>query len=103
MEWAVTPHTDRCQPGCTEHDDPDDPHAWAKANPGLGIRISAEHVGREFRSMGTVGFARERLGVGNWPSDDLGWEVISQDAWQALTDPASAADDPVAFAPDVTP
>jgi len=102
-EWSIDPHGDLCRPGCAEHDDPDSVRSWAKANPGLGIRISVEHVAREFASMSASGFARERLGVGNYPMDADAWQVISEDAWATLADDRSQAGDPVCFAADVTP
>ncbi|GIH91952.1 hypothetical protein Psi01_25820 [Planobispora siamensis] len=108
-EWSIEPHSDRCPRdergviACTDHDDIDDPASWAKANPALGIRISEEHVARELGSMGEKGFTRERLGVGDYPSEGDGWAVIEEDAWMALADPASQPVDPVAFALDVTP
>jgi hypothetical protein len=103
LEWSVEPHDEFCAPGCQRHDDPDDPRAWARSNPGMGIRISAEHIGREFRTMSGEGFARERLGVGNWPMDEGGWAVIGEAAWNALHDPASQAGKLVAFAADINP
>lgn len=103
FEWSINPHGDLCGPGCGEHDDPASVGSWARANPGLGIRISVEHVAREFASMGPAGFARERLGVGNWPVDEAAWQVISEDHWTAAADPASQVGDPVCFAADVTP
>ncbi len=81
-----------------------DLEAWAQANPGLGIRISAEHIGREQRSMDPKTFAVERLGVGDWPrTDGLGDRPIDPEAWAALRDPKSSALDPVCFALDVAP
>ena len=62
--------------------------SWQRANPGLGIRISVEHVAREYAAMSAAGFARERLGVGRWPLDSAGWRVISEDAWSRLDGPA---------------
>jgi hypothetical protein len=103
FEWSIDAHTEFCAADCSAHDDPADVQSWARANPGMGIRISAEHIAREHASMGDVGFARERLGVGNWPSPGLDWSVISQEAWDALADPLSQLADPVAFAVDVTP
>ena len=102
-EWSIDPHTDFCPAGCAEHDDPASIRSWLRANPGAGIRISVEHMAREFASMGAAGFARERLGVGNWPADAAGWQVISEEVWAALEDDASQAGDPVCFAADVTP
>lgn len=109
-EWSIDPHTDQCAKDadgvitCTEHDNPDDPEAWAKANPALGIRISVEHVARERASMGAKGFARERLGVGDWPVDqEAQWEVIPEARWRAIADPASDAVGKVAFAIHVAP
>jgi hypothetical protein len=81
-----------------------DPAAWAQANPGLGIRISTEHVGREQRAMDARTFAVERLGVGDWPrTDGLDGRAISPEAWAACADPESVVLDPVCFALDVTP
>lgn len=103
LEWSIDPHEEFCGADCTVHDDPADARAWAKANPGLGIRITAAHVEREHASMSTRGFARERLGVGNWPTDDDAWGVIGEAAWAALADAGSQVGEPVAFAADVTP
>jgi phage terminase large subunit-like protein len=103
FEWSITPHDEFCRPGCAAHDDPSSVRSWARANPGLGIRISVEHVAREYASMGAVGFARERLGVGNYPLEADAWQVISADAWDALLDRDSQAGPVVAFSADITP
>ena len=103
FEWSIDPHVEECPPGCGDHDDAHDPASWAVANPGLGIRITAEHVGREHESMSASGFARERLGVGNYPSDGEGWHVIGKPAWLALADAGSQMGQTVVFAADVTP
>ena len=109
-EWSIDPHTDECvrdadgTTACTEHDNPDDPEAWAKANPALGIRISVEHVARERASMGAKGFGRERLGVGDWPTDhEVQWEVIPEARWRAIEDPGSEPAGRVAFGVHVAP
>jgi hypothetical protein len=75
-------------------DDPDkvteemrrDPQAWAQANPGLGIRISAEWIETERTvEMGPRGFAVERLSIGAWPDPSLGaGRVISGEMWAAV-------------------
>lgn len=80
-----------------------DPEVWAQANPALGIRISAEHVANEHRSMDARTFAVERLGVGDWPRTDGAESIISMDVWDELADAAVKALDPVWFALDVTP
>lgn len=104
FEWSVNEHADECLPGCEEHDDPAAVVSWARANPALGIRISVEHVERERLSMSEAVFARERLGVGEYPSDSADtWSVIGEDAWRALADSGSTPADPVAFAIDMTP
>jgi hypothetical protein len=105
FEWSVDAHRDECGPGCTEHDDTDDPQSWAKANPALGIRISAQHVRNERASLGSGGiFERERLGVGDYPSDTADtWQVIGEDAWRALATSDSRPGDPVVFSIDMTP
>jgi hypothetical protein len=81
-----------------------DPEGWAQANPGLGIRISAEHIEREQRSMDPRTFAVERLGVGDWPSTDgSSGQVISEKARIDCIDLESEAEDPVVLTFDVTP
>jgi phage terminase large subunit-like protein len=68
--------------------DPADPADWARANPGLGIRIAPEYVEREMAALGPDAFARERLSVGDYPVGDAGeWETISCDAWGACAAP----------------
>jgi phage terminase large subunit-like protein len=69
--------------------DPTDPADWARANPGLGIRISADHVAREMAALGAEEFARERLSIGDYPSDGGAWETISEDAWSACANPGA--------------
>lgn len=104
MEWSCNPHVDECLPGCTEHDDSDNPLTWAKANPALGIRLSEEHIERERLSLSATGFARERLGVGEYPSDGSdAWRVVDEKSWRALTDGESQPGETVVFAVDTTP
>jgi hypothetical protein len=84
--------------------DPNDPLSWAQANPGLGIRITAEHIALEKASMPPRGFAVERLGIGDWPSTDPESErVISAQAWADLADPGSRITGSPTFALDVDP
>ena len=81
-----------------------DPLVWAQANPGLGIRISGEHVAREYRSLDPRTFAVERLGVGDWPATDgSASSKITSAAWATCMDPESACLDPVCFVFDVSP
>ncbi len=77
--------------------------AWRRANPALGIRITAEHVAAEQRSMDARTFAVERLNIGDWPATEDAKSVIDIAAWRALADPGSTMLDPVAFAFDVSP
>jgi hypothetical protein len=94
LEWSVD-ETDY---------DPADPAEWAKANPAFGIRISEDYIRKE-RAVFTgdpAGFAAERLGVGDWPSED-GHQVISVDQWHACFDPGEERPDPVCFSVDVNP
>ena len=93
FEWSVDP----------DAYDPEDPADWALANPGMGIRISPEYIGLERASLTAEAFARERLGVGLYPTDLAdAWLVIGREDWADLADPRSSAADPVAFAIEVT-
>jgi len=99
FEWSVDTDHERVA------DVVRDEGAWAEANPGLGIRISSQHVDLEQRSMDPRTFAVERLGVGDWPRLDNFSSRSGLDfkAWSALTDERSSIDGPVVFAFDVTP
>lgn len=104
FEWSINPHVDECPPGCTEHDEIDAQESALKSNPGIGYRLSLEKIENERLSMSAEGYARERLGVGTYPSDVAdSWQVIGEDAWRALGDGTSQPGDPVAFAIDTTP
>jgi hypothetical protein len=100
FEWSI----DADLPEFVTEDMATDPHAWAQANPGLGIRITSEYVANEQRSMDARTFAVERLGVGDWPQTDGGAaRKIDPELWRKLTDPDSRRAGHVAFAIDVTP
>lgn len=104
LEWSIDPHVKECLPECGAHDDPLSPLAVAKANPALGYRLTLEHTERERLTMSPEIFNRERLGVGDYPSDaEDTWRVIPEDTWRALADGTSSMSDPVAFALDTTP
>lgn len=85
-EWSIDACTAFCLPGCDEHDKPDVVESYAKSNPGLGIRISVEHIESERRSMPEDVFLQERLGVGDWPIDGDQWAVINEQSWNARAD-----------------
>jgi phage terminase large subunit-like protein len=74
LEWSVDP----------DAYDPGDPADWARANPGLGIRITPEYIEKERAALAPDEFARERLGIGDYPVDGAGdWSTITADAWAA--------------------
>lgn len=97
VDYSITPHDESCPRDeihgretnyyivCDKHDDRDDPRSWAKANPALGYRLSVAYTQNEMDSMPPDKFDIERLGVGNWPSEDEPWETISRPAWKVLT------------------
>lgn len=59
LEWSCVPDADL-----------DDPEQWCVANPGMGYRISVDHVRNERRALAHQPkvFAVERCSVGDWPS-----------------------------------
>lgn len=79
---------------------PDDLDALATANPGLGVRLSLDHVATERASMDDETFKRERLGI--WAKIG-GDTAISAADWRACLDEESQAGARVAFAVDVPP
>lgn len=96
-EFSINPHDESCKRDeingrksnyyivCDKHDDRDDPRSWAKANPGMGIRISLRGTRRELAKMPAAKFDIEILSIGNWPSEEEPWETISKPAWKILT------------------
>lgn len=107
FEWSGFPPADGdgnpVTPGMLSREDLADREAWARANPGLGIRISEEHIEKELRSMDPRTFAVERLGVGDWPATDQDASVIDVVEWEDLVDHDSVIDGPVCFAVDMAP
>ena len=100
FEWSADPDAqlEDAEKHSTDHE------AWARANPGLGIRISLQHVENERRSMDPRTFAVERLGIGDWPDlNALTGQGLDLDLWKARTDRKSKPIDPVCFTFDVTP
>lgn len=105
-EWSIDPHDEFCPDGCRQHDDRASVTSWLKANPGAPVRISIEHMAREFAAMAPAGYDRERLGVGKWPADGSGWQVISQQQWDGLEEtarPFPQIQAPIAIAAHATP
>ncbi|MFE6482405.1 terminase [Streptomyces sp. NPDC057757] len=104
FEWSISPHLDECARGCTEHDDLDTAASLLKANPGVGYRLQVEKSMHRRLTMGDFLYARERLGVGEYPSDKAAtWQVIGEEAWRSLTVADAKRSGTVSFAIDVTP
>ncbi|MEU2075428.1 terminase [Streptomyces sp. NPDC013489] len=104
MEWSASPHVTECAVNCSDHDDPASDEAVLKSNPGIGYRLTLEKVARERATLSPSGYARERLGVGEYPAEEGdAWSVIGKDAWDALVDGESQPEGPYAFAIDTTP
>lgn len=104
FEWSISPHLAECVHGCTEHDDIDSVASLLKANPAVGYRLQVEKSMHRRLTMGDFLYSRERLGVGEYPSDTAStWQVIGEEIWRALAASESQPSDPVAFAIDMTP
>ena len=104
FEWSADLHVKECPKDCDKHDDPASDETVRKSNPALGYRLTLAKVANERATLSKEGYARERLGVGEYPSDEAdAWQVIGKDVWEALADDESQPDDPVSFAIDVTP
>lgn len=104
FEWGVEVHNEMCLPSCDQHYSVRDEEAWLLANPGIGYRpLDIPYCARELRALGPAMFARERLGVGEYPDAELGDSPISIEEWNALTNVDSKAGPDVVFAVDVPP
>ena len=75
-EWSVDP----------EDYDVNSVEDWARANPSMGMSIgpSEDFIRGELAAMRNdlPMFARERLGVGQWPASLGGWSVIPEGMWR---------------------
>ena len=86
LEWSASLCDDRCDEECEEHDDPYDAATYAKTNPAYGIRISHEAVEKDRRKLNRDEFVVERLSVGDWPTADSEFAIVSADAWEQQLD-----------------
>ncbi|RSS60305.1 terminase [Streptomyces sp. WAC01280] len=104
FEWSIDPHVKECSLDCDQHDEVDSVESLLKANPAVGYRLEVEKSLNRRLTLGDALYARERLGVGEYPSEDgNAWSVIGKDTWESLIDGESQAEDPVTFAIDTTP
>lgn len=104
FEWSIVPHVTECPKGCDKHDDIASVESLLKSNPAVGYRLQVDKSMHRRLTMGDALYARERLGVGDYPSDEADtWQVIGEEAWRSLAAAESAPEDPVAFAVDMTP
>jgi hypothetical protein len=100
FEWSA----DCDDPAQVPDDMRNDPRTWAVANPGMGIRISQEHIATECAgALGPREFCVERLGVGDWPDPDGALHVIDPLVWRALAAKGSEIVGAACFAFDVKP
>jgi hypothetical protein len=99
-EWTLSEYEnpDEVPPEVAE-----DPATWAKTNPGLDVRLSRRVIAVEQRSLSHRGFARERLGVGDWPDPDQSNRVISEERWKLAGKDDTKLLDPICLAIDVSP
>lgn len=71
---------------CEDDADLDDPQQYAISNPGMGHRISLDHIRNERRALSHQPkvFAVERLSIGDWPAVGDVESEIPADAWSGL-------------------
>lgn len=102
-EWSADLCDELCPRDCTVHDDRADPRVWAKANPGMGIRLQGENIMSEYKGYDESIFNTERLSVGDWPADGEAWAVITEGAWGNCSDELSSVQGNPTFSIDVSP
>ena len=71
---------------CEDDASLDDPQQYAISNPGIGYRISLDHIRNERRALihQPKVFSVERLSIGDWPSLADGESEIPVDAWSEM-------------------
>lgn len=90
FEWSADPNSD-----------PADPQTWRSCMPALGYTITESAVAADQKSMKPAEFRRACLNIADTESV-AGWQVIGETAWATAADAASAPEDPVCFAIDVS-
>lgn len=72
LEWSCVPDASL-----------DDPKQWAISNPGIGYRISVDHIRNERRALlhQPKVFAVERMSIGDWPALSDVESEIPLDSW----------------------
>ncbi|GFG74704.1 hypothetical protein MBOT_20690 [Mycobacterium botniense] len=78
---------------CEEGADPASPRERARANPGMGYRITPEYIEDEYQALIHTPkiFLVERLGIGDWPTlAEVTQPPIGADLWGSLADRAPA-------------
>lgn len=88
-----------------EDDDPADERTWAKTNPGLGIRLLVETMRGFYNSWiyRPDKFAREHLGVGDYPRPESETWIVPAEPWSRGEDPESKTVGPVLLCVDAKP
>lgn len=102
-EWSAPICSEFCYQPCEDHIQRDSIEAFAYSNPGLGIRISEDHIRMELRSMSEDGFNTERLGVGDWPVEGDGWKVIGKENWERCKDLRTEMEGRLVFGVNTSP
>jgi hypothetical protein len=85
--------------GCETGANVRDPQEWARANPGLGFRMSTAFLEDELEDLSEDGFAREHLGI--W--DDAATGAIDSARWASLVDPQAVRGSSPTFAVATAP
>jgi hypothetical protein len=85
-EWSIDWHNEYCDSTCTIHDDPEDERSVARANPAYNIRRMPDSIAAERDALTPFEFAKEILGVGEYPAPLDGWLVIPKKWFTATTD-----------------
>lgn len=80
-----------------------DPEVQRQANPAIPDRMALSHVAWECSALDRRSFSVERLGIGDWPTDDGTQGPIDLDVWRSLADDTSEIVGPVCVAFDVAP
>ena len=97
---AGGPSTWYAEWGCESGVDPSDRDEWARANPGLNVRISEEWIAEmELATMSVDGFLIERLGVVPFIDGESG----ELPEWASCLDPQSELAGTPSVAIDVSP
>ena len=80
-----------------------DKQLWYEANPALGFRLTEEFTEEEYKTLDALGFARERLGFWDKPTENITELAIDANLWDSCKSDEKKPEGKTAYGVKFTP